>query len=295
MSSAALAKIGSEGDFLKSPAGSHHSFSKYYYRRTSQSYRFDCSKYIPLQLRVLLRTIQGTKWYLSVVLIFTLYSLFAFDFNLWVLPPKADFYIMIGNFIVLSFFVIDMVICVLCRPKYPLSQFFWLDLITILSLVLEVIYYFLVDTTISVGSLTRATRAAKLGSRIGRMMRLSKVLLGYWEKRKLQQTSPLGGERRDTHSSKVRKKFYQLIIFKVVLLVCILQIVVSLLGSAATSSTGGDLTLYMLGQLAPLKNSSSPYFISQFSQYITFEKDALFFMVCTHFPTMLFRFYNDPL
>ncbi len=101
------------------------------------------------------------------LLIATIYALFANDINLAVGTKDADNLIDGIAIFVLMAFALEIVLSILCIPKY-VQFFLWLDLAASVSLLLEI--DLLIGSGDSPGelSLAKASRAAKAGARAGR-------------------------------------------------------------------------------------------------------------------------------
>lgn len=120
----------------------------------------------------------GTQLFLGILL---LLSLFLSDS--WILGNERssnDFILFTILSIIFGIFTLEILILTFVQEDYFLSFFFWMDTIGTLSIILDIGWIsdkFLPDGgTASKGSLLRAARAAKLGARYGRIMRLLKVI-----------------------------------------------------------------------------------------------------------------------
>jgi class 3 adenylate cyclase len=179
----------------------------------------------------------------AILLIATVYSLFANDLNLIVGNKKSDPYIDIMTFTVFLLFCTEILISLICVRKY-MHFFFWLDLAAVISLVFEI--GFLLpseDSSPDALGLARASRAAKVGARAGRLaklfrlVRLIKVakLLKWavgWRTAKddsKQKDINSSDEDIDMKMSVVGRKMTESITKKVILTVMLMLIVFSLL------------------------------------------------------------------
>lgn len=103
-----------------------------------------------------------------VLLTATIVALFANDLNLIMGSRDTDFGVEVLILLVFFIFVIEMIISVLCVPKYT-HFFLWLDLVASISLLLEVNFLLESGSSSTDGlSLAKASRAAKVGARAGR-------------------------------------------------------------------------------------------------------------------------------
>ena len=76
-------------------------------------------------------------------------------------------------------FALETVVLSVVQPHYFLGFFFWMDLIGTLSIILDIGWIsesFLKSGSSNQASILRATRAAKLGARYGRLMRILKLM-----------------------------------------------------------------------------------------------------------------------
>jgi len=102
-----------------------------------------------------------------ILLVATIYALFAIDTNMAFGSKSADGIVDTFSLIVLLIFVVEMLVSIICVPKYP--QFFlWLDLAACVSLLFEIDMLFGYGETPGDLSLAKASRAAKAGARAGR-------------------------------------------------------------------------------------------------------------------------------
>jgi len=85
------------------------------------------------------------------------------------------------SFAVMCIFFIDLVLRSWAQQKYLYSFFFWLDLISVLSMIMDVMPLFQTGgndggSLANQGSLARAGRAARAGTKIGRLLRLLRMV-----------------------------------------------------------------------------------------------------------------------
>lgn len=116
--------------------------------------------------------------------IVTIYALFGDDCRLIFAPKDADDLFTLLTFISLILFLIELILASIGQPDYFNSFFFWLDLVSSLSLVtdIEPIMNAITgggddetDTTDS-ASLARASRGARIGTKAGRMTRVIRLI-----------------------------------------------------------------------------------------------------------------------
>lgn len=120
----------------------------------------------------------GPQLFLGVLLLLSLFLA-----ESWVLGNAPDSHndTLYGILMVIFvLFSLETVALSVVQPKYFLSFFFWMDLVGTLSILLDVGWItarFLPSGSLrGQGSVLRATRAAKLGARYGRLMRLLKLM-----------------------------------------------------------------------------------------------------------------------
>lgn len=70
----------------------------------------------------------------------TIFALFGDDFKYLVLPKTLDFYFDLLTLFAMAAFFIEMVLSYHCKPSYRCSFFFLLDLVSTLSMVLDLSY-----------------------------------------------------------------------------------------------------------------------------------------------------------
>ena len=106
----------------------------------------------------------------AIMLIATIYALFAYDLNLTIGKKNSDYIVDIVTFVVLILFLMEMILSIICVPKY-IYFFLWLDLAASISLLLEIDFLVRlsdIDGTVEGLSLAKASRAAKAGAKAGR-------------------------------------------------------------------------------------------------------------------------------
>ncbi|EGR28579.1 hypothetical protein IMG5_172520 [Ichthyophthirius multifiliis] len=128
---------------------------------------------------LLFQKILDNNYFQSIITILTLYALFGDDIRILAFGPNADIGFDIITLIGLIFFFIEFFFSVFAKQGYKFSFFFWLDLISIVSLILDIqlinIFLFSLQTT-NAASLARAGRASRVGSRAGRVVRLVRLI-----------------------------------------------------------------------------------------------------------------------
>ena len=118
--------------------------------------------------------------------IVTFYALFADDLRILFLPKSADMAMDILTLIAMSLYLVELILGVLVIDKYFLSFYFWVDLVSLLSMLPDVT--FIIEGIegglggVSEGAeLTKTGRASKVIKiiRIIRLVRLLRVMKLY--------------------------------------------------------------------------------------------------------------------
>lgn len=116
----------------------------------------------------------------------TLYALYADDLRILFATPSSDQYFCNASFAVIVLFTAEFVIFSAGKKKFVYSFFFWLDMVSICSLALDVdwlwtplmaAFAFSDNLDSSKGyNVVRAGRASRIGTRAGRMMRFVRIV-----------------------------------------------------------------------------------------------------------------------
>jgi hypothetical protein len=122
-------------------------------------------------------------WITNVVfIIFTIWALFADDLKMILTTIDADVPFSAIIIILQFFFLIEVVLSCVAIEGYFLGFFFWLDIISILSMILDIHWFYnMIIEQISISSLsvkqTRFhSRTAKVGSRAVRVLRVVRLI-----------------------------------------------------------------------------------------------------------------------
>lgn len=142
-------------------------------------------------------------------------------------------------------FAFEIAVLSFVQKKYFLSFFFWMDIVGTLSIFLDVGWVadlFLPNSANQTGSILRATRAAKLGARYGRFIRLFRLLrfFKYLPCFSKMASAENEGEKEPTMSAirKVSNELSTGLSLRVAALVMLLVIVVPYLGYNAIENSG---------------------------------------------------------
>ena len=121
---------------------------------------------------------------ISVTTLITVFVLFADDLRQLTAGPDTDsvYYILI--LICFGVFIVEIVLSSIAVPNYTYGFYFWLDIISTATLLMEVGWISgaifgtngAVNRTLSSVTLARAARASKIGSRAGRIVRILRLI-----------------------------------------------------------------------------------------------------------------------
>uniref|UniRef100_A0A7S3CW70 Guanylate cyclase domain-containing protein n=1 Tax=Palpitomonas bilix TaxID=652834 RepID=A0A7S3CW70_9EUKA len=139
----------------------------------------------------------------------TLYALFFSDIVILSMPKSVDEGVGILNFIVFIFFLIELFLSCYAKDKYIGRFYFWLDIVSTASLLLDV-PFFMDAVTGNSGSaednpilqqtvIARASRAARIGTRAGRIVRLFRIV-------RMLKMLKVVSKKRDQNDPKSKKK-----------------------------------------------------------------------------------------
>lgn len=116
--------------------------------------------------------------------ILTIYALFGDDVRVSAFTVSADATFYSLTIICLFFFVLELVLASLCKKDYWLGFFFWLDLVSTISLITDIgwLWSEITGGSSSTDSATKATqvaragRASRAGTRAARIIRIIRVI-----------------------------------------------------------------------------------------------------------------------
>ena len=122
----------------------------------------------------------------TITTIITLYALFGDDCKLAFFPKSADFTFNLITTLVLVLFVVEITINALSQESYFNSFYFWLDVISTVSLITDITWIwdqitgqtedYEANDADQAGQLARAGRGARLGTRAGRIARVIRLI-----------------------------------------------------------------------------------------------------------------------
>lgn len=115
----------------------------------------------------------------------TIYALFGDDIRVAAFSKDADDGFNVITTICLFFFALEIILSSLCKKDYWLGFFFWLDLVSTISLITDIgwVWSAVTDTGSSTGNsaskatqVARAGRASRAGTRAARIIRIIRVI-----------------------------------------------------------------------------------------------------------------------
>jgi class 3 adenylate cyclase len=117
----------------------------------------------------------------------TVYILFADDMKLIFTSIEADWYFSLICVIIMGIFTLEFIISSFCVDDYFLGFYFWLDFVSVLSMLLDVSWFYTFLLNIIAGTsgtgnvkgiaaLAKAGKGAKLGSRAIRILRILRII-----------------------------------------------------------------------------------------------------------------------
>lgn len=214
--------------------------------------------------------------FLNVLLVLSL-----FIPDAWVLgnaPTSSDPVLYIILIVIFAAFVLESTVLSIVNPEYFLSFFFWMDVLGTLSIIMDIGWiadeFMPRDSDLSRrGSLLRAARAAKIGARYGRLMRLLKVVKFF---RFLPCFSDAATDEPEPTMSAVRRvsmELSEVLSRRVAALVMLLVIVVPFLNYRSSDSS---VQAWADNFLIVAKNQSVTsydidYMIAEFKEYYSNE------------------------
>lgn len=114
--------------------------------------------------------------------IVTVYALFGDDVRVLATDKDGDEVFWVITTICMSLFFIEIVLASICKDGYFIGFFFWLDLLSTVSMLLDIgwvsnaIFGTSGGAALSAVSLARAGRASRVGTRAGRIVRVVRLV-----------------------------------------------------------------------------------------------------------------------
>lgn len=128
-------------------------------------------------LNIVQRTMRSWVWTV-VIACFTLYTLFSDDLKEILFSPKASLVFDILVYVCMGFFALEIVLSLINDKSYFLSFYFYLDIVSTLSMILDLSYFSQtsLDSVSSINNILRSAKTAKIGSRAGRIVRMFRIV-----------------------------------------------------------------------------------------------------------------------
>lgn len=113
--------------------------------------------------------------------IFTIYALFGDDIRILTTDKYGDPYFWVINIVTMVAFTLEIIVSSLAKEGYWNGFFFWLDIISTISLLLDIGWvsnelFNGSSTAASAASLARAGRASRIGTKAGRIIRIIRLI-----------------------------------------------------------------------------------------------------------------------
>ena len=135
---------------------------------------------------IILHNIIESCAFQTVMSILTLYILFADDIKILTTDVNADIPFSIIDIVLMVLFAIELIISCIAVDDYFLHFFFWLDIVSLLTILLDIhwFYNFFVNflagssgkQTKSITSIVKAGKSAKVAARAVRMIRVLRII-----------------------------------------------------------------------------------------------------------------------
>ena len=113
--------------------------------------------------------------------IITIYALFGDDIRMLFFTREADYVFFDLTYLAFASFMVELLLSCVAKEDYLWGFYFWLDLLSTLSLIMdfEPVMEALqgnTDSSSKVGSLARASRGARIGTKAGRITRVIRLI-----------------------------------------------------------------------------------------------------------------------
>ena len=112
----------------------------------------------------------------------TLVTLFADDLRVIFFPPESDTSFSILTIVCMSIYTIEMVALCFVREGYFLHYYFWLDLVSTLSMLLDLVWINAlisgngIETASKVVKLAKVSRVSKIGAKSTKLIRILRLI-----------------------------------------------------------------------------------------------------------------------
>ena len=114
----------------------------------------------------------------------TVLVLFGDDLRIWLMPMSWDLAIDCVLLFCFVAFLLELILSCIGKPDYPWSFFFWLDIVSLISMIFDV--YFIIEIFWGENSalniptdatnVARAGRASRVGTKAGRLIKLMRLI-----------------------------------------------------------------------------------------------------------------------
>ena len=210
-------------------------------------------------------------------LLLTVYALFWPDISLIAFDSTVDIYTSITSIVVMALFVIELFLLSLCRGKYFLSLFFCLDLIAALSMLSD-IHWITNSSTVAdmtVARYGKASRAARAGSRAGRIIKLTRLVrvakLFSWQDRRSSSKE----KGNVGHAGDIARKIANMTTQKVIVIILIMVFVMPLLEQEIVDSGAfvllNTMVRFKAKNMSAQVNHTAHIFLSHYPETMSLE------------------------
>jgi len=160
------------------------------------------------ELKKKLKKLMDSNWISSLMTLLIIFALFGDNIRIICFHYSSDDAFSYISLVIMTIFLVEIVINFYISNEYRFSFFFWLDLLSTISLILDVNFIsssILPDTATQTVQLARASRAARIGTRAVRIIRLVRLVKLYKEvqRRKKQLTASQSLNNSTTNNNRI--------------------------------------------------------------------------------------------
>jgi class 3 adenylate cyclase len=218
----------------------------------------------PKTLKERLEELLVSKGFNILTFVFTVYALFADDIRIMATDKRADSVFFALSLLALLIFCLEFALNCVVKENYNLGFYFWLDLLSTLSLIPDIGWIW---DPITGGGVSddaqalKAGRASRAGTKAGRIVRIVR-LVRMVRIVKLYKATQKGDDEVEIEDmaqepSKVGKKLTELTTRRVILLVLVMILMMPLLDGTLTAEAS---TQHQDEGLKELHRMASPYY-----------------------------------
>jgi hypothetical protein len=153
--------------------------------------------------------LRSWTWTLLITIL-TFYTLFSDDVKVIFFNPTHGLYFDIANYICMAFFVLEIVLQAISDTKnYLFSFYFFLDVISTLTMILDLQYFSESTSGSGIDSLNnifRSAKTAKLGSRAGRIGRVIRIVGVFRLSKIFKEAEKVKQKKIDKFDKELKKK-----------------------------------------------------------------------------------------